>query len=385
MKIVGIYFANLNGSPSRGEAFIMAHLTNKCLKWLLLAAALGLPFGLYAKPGELVFLNWADNFIDPVAITEFETAFKIKVRQVYFETEDKRTDMLIASDGKGYDVALIGGHNLQSYGQHGWLAPLETDRLPNLQHIDPRWRNAFPSADTYGVPFLWGTLGIAYREDLLRGPLEASWKPLFQPPVEQRGHVLMMETIRYSLAVALKALGYSANSINPTELAAAEQLLKNQRPFVKQYGALDIGPNSEMVSGQITMALLYNGDALKLREFHPHIRFVTPREGTLITVDYFTVLAKSLQKELAHAFINFMNEPARAAQLAEFAYYPTANRAAEPLLPPAFHQDPDIYPKPDLLNRSEIPQELPPRVLKQLNQLYRRVVGEPINRPWGQQ
>jgi len=352
---------------------------------LLLVVALSLSFGLFAQPGELVFLNWSDNFIDPAAIADFEAAFKVKVRQVYFETEDKRTDLLIASDGKGYDVTFVGGHNLHSYGQHGWLASLETAKLPNLQHIDPRWRHAFPSADTYGVPFLWGTLGIAYREDLLNGPLEASWKSLFQPPAGQRGHVLMMETIRYSLAVALKALGYSVNSVKPNELAAAEQMLKNQRPFVKQYGALDIGPNSEMVTGQITIALLYNGDALKLREFHPRIRFVTPREGTLITVDYFAVLAKSNQKELAHAFINFMNEPARAAQLAKFAYYPTANHAAEPLLPPAFHQDPDIYPKPDLLNRSEIPQELPPRVLKQLNQIYRRIVGEPINRPWGQQ
>lgn len=263
------------------------------------------------NPGELVFLNWADNFIDPVAITEFETAFKIKVRQVYFETEDKRTDMLIASDGKGYDVALIGGHNLQSYGQHGWLAPLETDRLPNLQHIDPRWRNAFPSADTYGVPFLWGTLGIAYREDLLRGPLEASWKPLFQPPVESTrpcvddGNHSLQPGGRPESTGLFRQQHQSHRTGRRRTTAQKSAALRQAiwRPgYRPQFGN---GLRSDHHG-----LCFYNGDALKLREFHPHIRFVTPREGTLITVDYFTVLAKSLQKELAHAFINFMNEPA---------------------------------------------------------------------------
>lgn len=95
----------------------MAPFEHGCLWWLLLTATLGLPFELCAKPGELVFLNWADHFIDPVAIAELEAAFEVKVRQVYFETEDKRTNRRVPKQLNRLYRRVVGEPSNRPWGQ----------------------------------------------------------------------------------------------------------------------------------------------------------------------------------------------------------------------------------------------------------------------------
>ena len=113
--------------------------------------------------------------------------------------------------------------------------------------------------------------------------------------------------------------------------------------------------------------MLYSGDALMVQEHHEDIEYVLPEEGGNIWVDYLVVLESSKNKDLALAFINFLNEPENAAQLAEFVYYATPNKAAEKLLPAEFLEDPVIYPSKEALAKSEFHNPLPPRAAKKRN------------------
>ncbi len=91
-------------------------------------------------------------------------------------------------------------------------------------------------------------------------------------------------------------------------------------------------------------------------------------------ISYLIVLEKSNKKELARAFVNFLNEPENAAQLAQFVYYATPNLAAEKLLPAGFLADPVIYPPADVLARCEIYRKLPTRAEKWRNTMYAKVI-----------
>jgi spermidine/putrescine transport system substrate-binding protein len=73
-------------------------------------------------------------------------------------------------------------------------------------------------------------------------------------------------------------------------------------------------------------------------------------------------------------FINFLNEPEHAAQLAQFVYYATPNREAEKRLPREFLEDPIIYPDRTVLAKSEFYSELPPRVQKRYNTVLPRII-----------
>src|SRR5690554_7914238 len=112
---------------------------------------------------ELVFLNWAD-YMDPEIILEFKQRTGITVKQSYFDSDTTRDELLLETEGKGFDVALINGVSLRILARRGWLEPLDEQTIPNLKYVDSRWRTAFEKTEEFGVPYFWGTVGIAYRK-----------------------------------------------------------------------------------------------------------------------------------------------------------------------------------------------------------------------------
>jgi spermidine/putrescine transport system substrate-binding protein len=321
---------------------------------------------------ELLFLSRYD-YADPEIMREFEQTYNAHVRQIYFQSDDMRNVVLAENDGQGYDVVMVNDSIMPFYRQRGWLAPLSEAEIPNIRHVRARWENALPVTRGYGVPYFWGTTGIAYRTDLVPERI-VSWDQLFQPIEILRGRILMPPDAGSLVGLALKSLGYSLNSVNLQEIAQAEKLLIAQKPFVKSYSPVVVGPDSQLLEGSVWIAMMYSGDALKLRQYNVDIDYVVPVEGTELRIDYLTVLQSSSQKKLAMAFINFLNEPEKAARMALFTRYATTNAAAEKLLPVEFLHDPDIYPSEAVLEKSEFHAELPPRVLRKLNSIFARIL-----------
>lgn len=321
---------------------------------------------------ELVILNWSE-YIDPALISEFENNKKIKIREIYFESDDARDQILLQTGGKGFDLILSNGAVINTYRKRGWIQPIPIAKIPNLKNIEPQWINALDSAKDYGVPYLWGTLGIAYRKDLVKEPI-TSWKQLYQPASELQGKILMVKSSRDLIGMALKSLGYSSNNEDPVALAQAEKLLISQKPHVARYGYITLGEDSSLVTGTIIAATVYGGDALNVAEFNENIVYVLPVEGGNIWVDYFTLSSSSRQPDLAAAFLNFINQPKKAAQNAEELYLATPNAAAKKLLSAEILNNPVIYPNPALLIKSESYKELSPSATRDRASVFARLV-----------
>lgn len=308
---------------------------------------------------ELIILNWAD-YLDPELVIKFEETYNARLTQVFYASDEDRTERLLATEGKGYDLILTSGVDLGRYVKRDWVAPLDMSRAPNLKHLDMKWRQAFPDAYKYTVPYFWGTLGIAYRSDLVKTPI-TSWKQFFVPAEELRGKIGMIDDPRDVVAMALKSLGYSANAVDKTALAEVRDLLKAQNPYVNSYQYFSATEESSLVKGDIVASMAYSGDALMVAEHEENIVYVLPEEGGNIWVDYFTVAKHARNPDLAYAFLDFINEPVNAAQMADYVYYATPNKAAEKLLDKDFLQDPIIYPTEESLENSEFYRVLSPR------------------------
>ena len=322
---------------------------------------------------ELVFLTWSE-YMDPEVITEFEEKFNATVKFVYFESDDIRTEILADHDGAGFDVICVSGLTVAQYVRQNWLAAISESDIPNAEHIYPRWASAFPDTKEYAVPFFWGTTGIGYRADLIPEGIK-SWKEFFSPPESLRGKIVMMDYSRDIMGAALKALGFSLNTSDEKELAEAEQLLQQQKPYVQSYSYVNLSEESALVSGEVWASMMYSGDALMLQEHDENIVYVLPEEGGNIWIDYLTVAQASKRKELAMQFINFLNEPEIAARVAEFVYYATPNKAAEQYLPKEYFEDPVIYPSEEQLSRSEFHRPLAPRAQRYTNELVARLLN----------
>ena len=325
---------------------------------------------------ELVFLNWSD-YLDPEILKEFETTANVKVREFYFETDEARNEILLEMDATGYDLVIVDGGSIRKLAKRGWLEPLDTSAIANLKHLYPRWRTALPEAEKYGVPYFWGTLGIAYRKDLVPEPM-TSWMHLFRPHESLRNKIVMIRNPADLIGMALKSLGYSANSTDRKALSAAEALLMQQKPFVKAYSYVALSEESALITGAVAAAMIYSGDALMLGEHDPNIVYAFPEEGSHIWVDYVAILSRSKNKALARKFINFLNEPRIAARNAQFVHYATPNKAAEAFLPAEYFQDPVIYPSDKALEKSEFyDKRFPSRVLRKRSAIFAQVVEEP--------
>lgn len=352
---------------------------SKAVTFLLAAGSLFLWQGIAAhaaEPRELVVLTWSD-YMDPGLIEKFEARHnaRVRVKFVYFESDELRDDIWVSTDGAGYDVICSNGRSIKTYARRGWLARITERDVPNRRHIDPRWAESFPYSKEYAVPFLWGTVGVAYRKDLVTSPI-TSWKQLLEPAPELQGKIMLVKDARDLMAMALKSLGESINTTDLKALEQAEGLLMAQAPYVKEYSYVAVTEDSALVTGDATAAFAYNGDGLLLGEHDENITYVVPEEGGSIWIDFLVVSEASENKELAMDYINFLNEPENAAQLAQYVYYASPNRAAARLLPKEFLTDPVIYPDQALIDKSELHRELPPLIQKRYNAILPRLVGE---------
>jgi spermidine/putrescine transport system substrate-binding protein len=299
----------------------------------------------------------------------------VAVRQVPFDSDQERDQLLVRKGAGAFDLMVVNHINLPLYAQRGWVSPIDTRALTPLAELDSRWL-AEPDShgQVVGIPYFWGNIGLAYRADLLQKAPE-SWMDFFRPAEELRGYLNAMESDREMLGMALLALGYTVNSEDGGQLSAAEGLLLEQKPFVKHYRYLDLNASSPLVTGAVKMAIVYNGDAVKLREFHPQIRYVHPKEGSAIWVDYLAIGKVSAARQaLAMQFMHFILQADHALQNAESLHFATPNRVALARASAAYRQDPTVFPPTEVLNHSEPIRPVAVRTLKRINDFMGRLL-----------
>ncbi|MCV6636609.1 spermidine/putrescine ABC transporter substrate-binding protein [Candidatus Albibeggiatoa sp. nov. NOAA] len=322
------------------------------LKKLVSMLLICLPLNVMAEsPTELIVYNWTD-YLDEGVIQEFEQRFNAKVNQAYFESDDARNKMLFRTHGKGYDVILATGDDVDKYQKSGWILPLGAEKVPNLKYAMPRWVDAWPQTKEYAVPYLWGTTGIIYRSDLVKEEI-TSWKQLYEPEEYLKGKILVFDMHRSVIGLALKSLGYPFNNENMKELKEAEKLLLHLKPYVQAFDTFSLDETAGIVTGDTWMGQGWNGDALTLQELNPAIEYVVPKEGTELWVDYFVVSSQSKVPELAIQFVNFIQDPKINALSAEALSFATTNSEAKAFLSEEHLNNPIIYPDEATLANSE--------------------------------
>jgi spermidine/putrescine transport system substrate-binding protein len=161
--------------------------------------------------------------------------------------------------------------------------------------------------------------------------------------------------------MALKSLGFSANSERPEELDAALRRLldiREQVIFLDDYDVTSAGP--VLANGEAVYAVGYALDVLEGQELNASIEYVLPTEGALMWGDNFAIPANSPNKATAELFINFLLQAEVSAQIANYNRYATPNEAAFPLIEPEILHNPVIFPGREELNSAEIILPLSP-------------------------
>ena len=277
-----------------------------------------------ASGQTLTISNWAGYYPEDLA-AQVETALGVPLTIANHATNEEIMAKLTAGGDSGFDVAFVSGQYAQALNEAGLLEAIDPAQIPNLANLYPEATQlAFDPGNAFSVPYAWGTTGICYRSDVIDEP--TSWNDILQPSADNKGKVTQMTTERWLALPALKALGYSINTTDDAEIAKAKDLLIASKGDLLAYD--DTTFYSRLVSGEANAVVAWDGWCNYGTAENPDIKFTVPKEGSDLWADTMVILKSSQNKEAAHAFINFILDPANHAWVAENILYKVPNKAA---------------------------------------------------------
>ena len=332
---------------------------------MFLLAALAILAGCQSKRTDLHIYTWAD-YIMPELVQQFEKENNCKIIIDTFDSNEAMYAKLKAG-AAGYDLITPSSYMAKIMNDQGMLKLLDHSKIPHLAHIDPDYlKIAVDPQMRYSVPYMISYTGIGYLKNQVQDA-QPSWQMMARP--ELKGRMTMLNDMRETIGAALKFLGYSINSINDEELAAAKAIViggkKNLAKFEnEQY-------KTGLASGEFLLVHGYSGDILKVQEDNDQVEFLIPEEGFSLACDDLVIPSTAQQVELAMKFINFLHTPAVAAANTEYITYLCPNTASYAMLSDEVKANPGIFPDPDTRSRGEVIQDL-----GENNQKYTRIWDE---------
>jgi len=307
-----------------------------------------------AAPEEKIVnvCNWSD-YISKEVLREFSDEYGIRVNYDYFsDNEELLAKLKIGA--QGYDLIFPTDYMVKTMIEEGLLAPLDLDNIPNASEIDPRFRNLpFDPEGKYSLPYTYGFSGIGYDSNLVPDPVE-SWDILWNPVYQ--GKISLLDDMREVFAIAFKRMGYPANEVTEERIAEALQMMIEQKKFLRKY---DSTMNRDMLlNGETVLAHIWSGDLAMIAEEKPELRFVVPREGSLMFVDNMCIPANAPHQKNAELLMNFLLKPENAARVINAIYYAMPVPKAMEWIDEEIRNDPAIYPPKEIMDKCEVLRDL---------------------------
>jgi putrescine transport system substrate-binding protein len=329
--------------------------------------------------------NWVD-YVGDSTIADFEARTGITVNyDVYDSSEVLDTKLLTGRSG--YDIVVPSGARAEPLISAGAFRELDKSILRNLGNLDPQFMRTLAKYDPgnrFGLPYLWGTIGIGYNPDRVEKILGTrtidSLSAVFEPTIAARlakCGITLLNSPESMFSLALIYLGFDSNSQDRDELAAAETLLIQARPYVRYFDSAQYV--NDLASGEvcvsvgwsygIAQARLRGGQAKNATE----VIYVIPKEGAPIFVDLMGIPIDAPHPNNAHAFLDYLMEPKVIAEVTNAVRSPNGNAASLPFVTEALRADPAVYPDEAVYDRLRPERYWPQETVREVTRAWTRI------------
>lgn len=314
------------------------------------------------------FLNWGD-YIDPEVIPMFEEENPdIKINMTTVPSNEEMY-VIATTEGTQIDVVVPSEYMIQRLMLEDRLAEIDHSKMENYRYVEDFVKTCtYDPTGKYSIPYTWGTFGLLYNIEMTGGEID-SWDALFDP--KYKNQILMYDSIRDSVGLALIKLGYSINTHSQQELDEAADLLVRQKPLVLAYGTDDL--RMTMTNGSAALAPMYAGDAAYSMADNEDLRYVIPKEGANIFVDGMCILKTTDAYDASLRFLDFMMRPDIAARNAEYTGYSTPEDAALALVDPELLENNAFNPPKEDLVKCEYYEHLDKSILRMYEDAWMKV------------
>ncbi len=305
-----------------------------------------------AELGDRVVLATWPNYHDPQNFETFAELTGVSSQVNVFGSNEEMLAKLQAG-GSGWDVFVPTNYTITTYVELDLIEPLDLSKLPNFvpSAYDPRFTEpGTVNGTVYAVPKNWGTTGyVVNSAKVTDNP--TTWKAFWDLTMgPASGRTMVHDYQLTTIGNALKYFGYSFNSVDPKELADAEELLLKAKPHLF---AINSDYQPSMRSGDAWMSMCWTGDGSQLHRDMPEMVYVLGREGGEIWSDFYAIPKGAEHPEAAYALIDYLLDPEVNAREVMAHGYPSADSRTNDLLPKEMLNDPIMYPAAELLDPLE--------------------------------
>lgn len=274
------------------------------------------------RQAVLRVLAWP-GYADDDWVSAFEKRFHAKVEVTFVDSDEALWARMHSATPPPFDVLAANTAEIQRYARAGLIAPLDLSLIPNRRGQRPYFQQVAAIgglADTrgaYAIPFTYSSMGLIYdRKQIAVAPhsMRALWDPRY------RGKVLDFNSAQHNFSFAALSLGYR----DPFHLSAAQmrtvarELVGLRRNLLTYY---TLPEEAAALFVQHHAALMFGNYGTQqvelLRRAGVDVGYVIPDEGALAWLDCWAITEGAVNRALAYDWINYMLEPAIAAQLTQ--------------------------------------------------------------------
>ena len=279
---------------------------------------------------ELALLTWKGYA--PQSLTDKfqkETGITVKVT---FSNNEEMIAKLRATRGAGFDLAQPSQDRISSVQEkYKIYQPMDMTKIEAGQFIESMLEavkeNTMVGGQPHGVPFCWGTSGLVINRKF--APSAGDYSDLLNALYNGRVSYRLKRPTLIAMAFTMGEnpfAKYGDAMAYQSLMGKVEQALIAGKPFVKNYWTNGDALLQSMRSGEVHVAMAWDGAGWKLHAENPNIDFIAPRSGALGWIDTFAIPAKAKNLDGAYKWINFMLKPENAALFTNAEKYGTASK-----------------------------------------------------------
>ncbi|HEV8490580.1 MAG TPA: extracellular solute-binding protein [Candidatus Limnocylindrales bacterium] len=311
---------------------------------------------------ELNFANWPlyidtdeDDETKHKTLEDFTAKYGTKVN--YSEVINDNNEFfgtirapLEAGQDTGWDIIVLTQWMAGRLVRLGWLEKFDPANVPNYTaNLEDAYKAPdFDPTNEFHAPWQAGMTGLGF-DKAVTGDITSSaalWDPKW------KGRVTFLSEMRDTMGIALQKLGHDPEQVTTEQYdeAIAEVKTAVDAEIVRAFTGNEYA--EDLVSGNVVLAMAWSGDIIQKKLEKETLEWVPPDEGGMLWYDCMLIPKGAAHKYTAELMIDFVYDPAIAAQIEAWVNYICPVKGAQPELAKIDEElaaNPLIFPTPEIL------------------------------------
>ena len=306
-----------------------------------------LPQSIGAGEGKLNLIAWtgyvesgkSDPKVDWVTPFQNQTGCTINVK--FADTSDEMVTLMRQGGGTVWDGVSASGDATNRLIAHGDVAEVNVNLIPDFKDVITSLKA--PKHNTinghhYGIPYMYGANVLMYNTQKVT-PAPTSWDITWETNSPYKGKIAAYDSPIFIADAALYLKAHKPDlkitdvyELTPTQLDAAINLLKQQKPMIKKYWAATTDETDPFSSGDMVVGTAWPYQVSFLKGENKPVAAVVPSEGATGWADTWMMSSHALHPNCMYLWMKWTERPDIQDQVAEFYGATPSNTKACDLL-----------------------------------------------------